>query len=261
MKKTKLKIALSTILVIFNLVFCFVATYAWFVGFGDSDSSGLGVKMESYDLDIEYYKIFKYDDDAKCGIDVTNFEENFELPFYDTVIRTRNEHTAVILLFCIKGEEIGSTSIMATLTCDEDNVMPYDDDDTDDFMSNGVRFKFAPISTQTIPAIVDPENPTDVEAASIYAGAVEFFENITDESTFINPANQNKSTMITKTITSSQYADFVVDNKLYFYMLFDYSEALIQDLLDTGKIAPGGVFKGDLVNLKLSALAENNPQG
>ena len=260
MKKTRLKIALSTLLVIFNLVFCFVATYAWFVGIKDNDASGLVFKMESYDLDIEYYKIFKYSDDEKCGIDVTSDSVgSFHLPKYDTVITTRNKHAAVILLFCIKGEEIGSTTIRATLSCNPSNNTPYDDDVENEVLSNVVRFKFAPISTSTIPVIANPSSPTPDEAASIYDKAVTFFETGGEEIRF--STNLNKSTTITKSFASSTYSNLVVNNKLYFYMLFDYSSTLIDTLLglNPAQLSANGQFIGDLVNLRLSALAEDNP--
>lgn len=259
MKKTKLKIALSTLLVIFNLVFCFVATYAWFVGIKDNDASGLLFKMESYDLDIEYYKIFKYSDDEKCGIDVTNDSVgSFYLPDYDTVITTRNKHAAVILLFCIKGEEIGSTTIRATLSCDSNNVLPYDDSPEDEVLSNVVRFKFAPISTQTIPPLANPSSPTPEEAALIYEEAVAFFNEGGVEVKF--STGSNKSTTVTQSFASSSYSNYVVNNKLYFYMLFDYSSYLIDYLLgmNPAQISSEGTFVGDLVNLRLSAYPENN---
>lgn len=259
MKKTKLKIALSTVLVIFNLVFCFVATFAWFVGQANNDASGLGVKMQTYDLDIEYYKIFKYSDDTKCGIDVTDDPNgSFELPYFDTVIRSRNEHTAVILLFCISGQEIGSTSIRATMTCNEENNTPYDNDPDKEFLSNAVRFKLAPISTATIPPIAATNNvPTAAEAASIYDKAITYFDDNGVEIAFSNWTQ--KRTTITHTFAPSDYSDFVVGNKVYLYMLFDYSEDLVNKLvIDSSptKLSPGGEVVGDLVNLKLAAIAE-----
>ena len=257
MKKTKLKIALSTLLVIFNLVFCFVATYAWFVGIKDSDASGLKFKMESYNLDIEYYRIFKYSDDAKNGVDVTNDTTgSFLLPNYDTVITTRNKKAAVIIMFCIKGEEIGSTTIRATLTCNPSNTAPHDNDPTNEFLSNVVRFKFAPISTETIPELVNPGISTPTEAASIYSKAIAFFDEGGVETKF--STGTNKSTTITQNFPSNTYSNFVVNNKLYFYMLFDYSNTLIDGLLGTEELSPNGKFFGDLVNLRLSALSETN---
>lgn len=256
MKKTRLKIALSTILVIFNLVFCFVATYAWFVGLKDSDASDLSIKMEGYNLDIEYYKIFKYSDDTKCGIDVTNDTTgSFLLPNYDTVIEARNATAAVILLFCIKGEEIGSTTIRATLSCNESHSSPADGDSVNDFLSNVVRFKFAPISTATIPVLTNPDSPTPTEAATIYSKAVTYFNDGGVEARF--STGSNKSTTITQTFASSTYSNFVVNNKLYFYMLFDYSKYLIDYLLGAEELSSNGKFFGDLVNLQLSALSEN----
>lgn len=258
MKKTKLKIALTTVLVIFNLVFCFVATFAWFVGQADQNASGLGVKMQTYDLDIEYYRIFKYSDDTKCGIDATDDPNgSFELPYFDTVITSRNVGTAVVIMFCISGQEIGNTSIKATLTCDEENDMPYDDDPDKEFLSNAVRFKLAPISTTVIPAIASSEGiPTADEAASIYDKAVTHFKSNGVEIAFSTWTQ--KRTTITYSFAPEAYSDYVVNNKLYLYMLFDYSETLVNNLVNTSpvKLNPGGEVIGDLKNLKLAAIAE-----
>ena len=257
MKKTKFKMALCTVLVIFNLAFCFVATYAWFVGRKDSDASSLNLKMESYNLDIEYYKIFKYSDDAKCGVDVTDdVVGSFFLPNYDTVIKTKNAHVPVIIMFCIKGEEIGSTTIRATLSCDSTHTSPYDSDPDDDYLSNVVRFKFAPISTGTVVPPVNPESPTPDEAASIYANAISFFNEGGVEIRF--STGSNKSTTITQSFASNTYSNIVVNNRLYFYMMFDYSSYLIEYLLGQNQLSANGEFVGDLVNLRLSALTETD---
>lgn len=261
MKKTRLKIALSTMLVIFNLVFCFVATYAWFVGMKDNDASGLNFKMHGFDLDIEYYKVFRYSDDTKCGVDATDDPNGpLQLVLYDTVIKAKNEHTAVILMFCISGQEIGTSTLRASLYCNETHTTPYDEDETDEWLSNAVRFKFAPIPTSTIAPITDSVThvPTAAESASIYQNAISFFESAGAEKTF--STWQNKSTAITQDFTSTSYASSMSGNKLYFYMLFDYSESLIDKLLTDSypaKVTPGGRFIGDLTNLILSAVSEN----
>lgn len=254
MKNKKHKIVLSTLLVLFNLVICFVATFAWFVGAEGDDASGMQFKMESQDLDLLYYKIFRYSDDKKCGIDVSDESDAFQLPYYDTVITAKNVHTPVIVLFCITGQELGSSTIQATLKCNND--ASYSGSENKEYLSRIVHFKFLPISTDDIPAIANVDEdgnyiPTEAESSNIYETALGLLNSASVAD--INFVDEDDSSTTTYTVKAENYT-VNDDGNLYLYMLFDYSSDLIDALINSLDDPTTLTIEGDLLTLMLSAI-------
>lgn len=206
MKHGKIKIAAATSLVIFNLAICFAGAYAWFINAKHNDASDMAVKMYTHDLDMRY-KVYKYVDDEKAIMDVTERNDAFALPEYDSVIRSRNEHTPIVIEFSVRGMAL------------EDNIPLYinihctNTTTTDRVLSNIIQFQYA---YNTGITSTDPED--------IYSEAIEYFDNNSIAvTTFKNGNTKNQDIQY----VLSNYTSYIVDGAIKLYIKVDYSESLI----------------------------------
>jgi hypothetical protein len=197
-----LKKLASITMLLFNLVACIAATFAWFVAAKQNNTSGMQVQIDTYDLSITC-NIYKYDDDIKAAVDATNDADAFSFRQYDSVFTSRNEKNSVILVFTITGTLVEALSpITVDVHC------------TDQTTTNRVTSNIFYVKQGLF-------NISENTANSIYNSATSSFENIS-ESTFVN--NSQKSQNVTFVV--SNYANYVSRNALKVYIEMNYSETL-----------------------------------
>lgn len=208
MKNQKLKIILATGLAVFNLFMCFTGVVAWFTAAKVNDASDMQIQMYTHELDVSY-RVFRYDDDEKAGLDVTNNVDALKLPDYDSVITSRNEHTPIIIEFTISGMSLNEeTPIYLNTHCTNSTLDAY-------VLSNIIELKL-----DYGMATIDESS-----ASTIYDSAVSHFkENVTDRKF----KNETKLTDILYTV--EDYTELIDDGKLKIYMQIDYSVDLIRAL-------------------------------
>lgn len=205
MRRKGLKIFLVTTLCIFNLFVCFSSVYAWFASSKIDEVSGLQVQIYTHELDMSY-RVFKYSDDDKAGIDVTHQQDALTLQRYDSVIKSRNVNTPIILEFLISGVTLGENIPIDIVSHCTDATL------TNKVISNIVKLQFAHIDI----------NSND--SNTIYTTAVNHFKtNNIQELQFKN--NNVKSTEITYTL--SNYTSYLEGMNLRLFIMIDYSETLV----------------------------------
>ena len=136
MRRKGLKIFLVTALCIFNLFVCFSSVYAWFASSKVDEVSGLQVQIYTHELDMNY-RVFKYSDDDKAGIEVTHQPDALTLQRYDSVIKSRNVNTPIILEFLISGVALGENIPIDIVSHCTDATL------TNKVISNIVKLQFA----------------------------------------------------------------------------------------------------------------------
>ena len=207
MRRKKLKIALATILCIFNLFICFSSAIAWFVANNVTSASGPQVQMYTHELDMSY-KVYKYLDDEKAGVEVTNQQDALTLQRYDSVIKSRNVNTPIILEFLISGVALGENIPIDIVSHCTDATL------TNKVISNIIKLQFAPIDIVS--------NDADV----IYTTAVNYFKtNNVQEIQFKNGSVKSREV----TYTLNNYSSYLDGMNLNLFIMIDYSETLVDD--------------------------------
>ena len=202
MRKSRLKIVLATLLAIFNLFTCFAGTYAWFVAARVNNVSSMQVQMYTHELDMSY-SIYKYSDEQKAGIR----SNDLVLQEYDSVIKSRNVYTPIIIEFMITGMSLGDgIPVFINTHCTNNTT-------TDNVLSNIIQMKFAVIPTITSS---DPN--------VIYFDAIAAFED-EDPNYFI--VDDEKQQDIEYEL--SNYSGYITGGNLRLYILLDYCEDLIDN--------------------------------
>ena len=227
MKRKGLKIFLSTIMCIFNLFICFTGAFAWFCAANRNDAQGMQVEIYTHELDLNY-RVLKYIDDEKAAVDVTGQQDALILQDYDSVIKSRNENTPIILEFLLSGITLdGSTPI--NITSSLKNVVG------DYYLSDVVRLKFSPFNVQSI------------SANDVYHEVVGYFENVA-EVTFRD--GNNKVNEVNYILTN--YSSYMTPYGLDLFIMIDYSETLV-DALDLSPLEmQSAVFVNDLSEISCS---------
>lgn len=204
MKHTKLKTFLASILVAFNVLVCFAGAYAWFTAAKRNDASGMQIQMYTHELDMSY-KVYKYSDDEKSPIDASSQVDALKLQEYDSVIKSRNTNTPVIIVFNITGMTLGENiPVYINTHCTNTTT-------TARVLSNIIELKFAVISSITSDS-----------ATTIYNSAVSYFESVNGV-TFKNNNVKNQDILY----TLNNYSSSIVGGSLKLYIQLDYSETLI----------------------------------
>ena len=139
MKRKGLKIFLATTMCIFNLFVCFSCVLAWFYTSNRVGISTPQVEIYTHNLDMSY-RVFKYSDDAKSGIEVTGQQDALELQKYDSVITSRNENTPIILEFLLNGASLNENLPISIITSRSQNNASIQ------AISNILKFQFAPLN-------------------------------------------------------------------------------------------------------------------
>lgn len=208
MRNTKLKTFLATILVLFNLVICFTATIAWYVNQQIDDASGMQMQIYTHELDMAY-RIYKYVDDEKSILDVTNRQDALTLQEYDSVIKSRNTNTPIILDFLLTGVTIGENiPIYINTHCNNSTT-------TDRVLSNIVQLQFCVIP-----------NLDEESVSSIYTSVLSYIDlNNVSPVTFKQGNTKNQDVLY----TLSNYANLIEYGSLRIFIKIDYSEELIDD--------------------------------
>ena len=223
MKHTKLKVFLATLLSIFNLAVCFAGTYAWFTAAKMNSAENMQVQMYTHELDMSYH-VYKYNDDQKGAINATGQSDALKLQKYDSVIKSRNMYTPIIIEFMITGMSLGEDiPVFINTHCKNTTT-------TDRVLSNIIQMKFAIIPTIT------SSDPND-----IYFDAISEFENI-EPNLFIE--NSIKRQDITYEL--SNYSSSIVGGNLRLYILLDYHEGLIDQFEFTYHDVQSTTFANDL---------------
>lgn len=231
--KNKLKIVCATLLALFNLVACFVGTYAWFVTSQSVSAATMQVQMYTHELDMSY-RVYKYDDNTKTAIDATGAADALTLPEYDSVIVSRNDNTALVIEFLVSGIALGEDwPITISAYCSNNSSSTR-------CISNIISMKFAPITSITSYA-----------AADIYPQALNYFSTV-NSSQFVN--NGNKTQTITYLL--DDYAATLVNNTLRLFVVVDYSPTLINSFEFSFDDASTTAFSNDLISINCATSQE-----
>lgn len=225
MKNSNIKIALATMITIFDLTACFAGAYTWFTASKNTDASSMQVQMYTHELDMSY-RVYKYDDDLKEAINATGRPDALSLQEYDSVIKSRNVNTPIILEFMITGMDLGENIPLYINTHCENNTT------TDRVLSNIVQLQFATINSITT-----------TDANEIYSQSVSYFdENSIPEITFKN--GNTKTQDIVYNLTN--YENSLLDGSLRIYIKLDYSISLIDQFQFSITDATTTSFDNDL---------------
>ena len=139
---------------------CFVGTYAWFVASRVDTANNMQVQMYTHELDMSY-RVYKYSDDDKAPINATHLPDALSLVEYDSVIKSRNENTPIIIEFLITGMALDENiPIYINTHCNETNATTH-------FLSNIIELKFGVI-----------DSITSEDANVVYTSATSYFNNI-----------------------------------------------------------------------------------
>ena len=206
MKRKGLKITLATVMCIFNLFVCFSGVLAWFTAAQRNSASGMQVQVMAHELDMSY-RVFKYSDDEKAGVEVTGQQDALELQKYDSVITSRNENTPIILEFLLSGMDLGE-NLPITITTSRNQS-----DATVQAISNIIKLQFAPL-----------EINSDDESV-IYSTAVSYFRNQADGAIF-----EDGETEVNYELNN--YSSHLTPAGLTLFIMLDYSEDLIENFKD-----------------------------
>jgi hypothetical protein len=201
MKNRGLKIFSATAMVIFNLVICFMATFAWFVNTKMLDGNEMAIQMDAHELHLDY-QILKFDDDQKQVIEI----DSFNLNQYDSIIKERNTKTAIVL----KVDLMSNLFLNKTVSDVDISLKCTETDSTTNYLSNITHFKFG---TTAI-------NSDDI--TTIYDTTVSNLESVTPLK-FITTV---KLTEVNFTIQAAP----IVDGKITVYGVFNYDEDLLNAL-------------------------------
>lgn len=225
---------LATLLTIFNLAVCFSGTYAWFVAAQANSAENMQVQMYTHELDMSY-RVYKYDDDQKGAINATGKSDALQLQKYDSVIKSRNVYTPIIIEFMITGMSLGEDiPVFVNTHCSNDT--------TDErVLSNIIQMKFAVIPTIT------SADPND-----IYFEAVDEFDTM-EPNLFI--VNNTKRQDITYEL--SNYSESIVGGNLRLYILLDYHEGLIDNFEFSYHDSQSTAFDNDLERIVCVTSDEN----
>ena len=202
MKRKGLKITLATIMCIFNLFVCFSGVMAWFAAAKRNDVQGMQIQMEGHELNMSY-RVFKYSDDYKAGVEVTARQDALEMQKYDSVITSRNEHTPIILEFLLTGVSLGENlPINITTTRSQSNANAK-------YISNIIKLQLAPLTINS--------NNSDV----IYTTAISALQN---EPEVVFDAGELETTYVL-----NNYSSHLTSAGLTLYIMMDYSEDLVSN--------------------------------
>ena len=206
MKRKGLKIFLATTMCIFSLFVCFSSVLAWFVSTPRNDASGMQVQMYTHELDMSY-RVFKYSEDEKAGVEVTGQQNALELQKYDSIITSRNENTPIILEFLLNGVSLGENLPINITTSRSQS------DASIQAISNIIKLQFAPLE-------IDSN-----DASVIYDTAISYFRNQQDETIF-----EDGETEVNYELTN--YSSYITSAGLTLFIMLDYSKDLIDNFRD-----------------------------
>ena len=222
MKRKGLKITLATVMCIFNLFVCFSGVMAWFAAAKRNDAQGMQIQMEGHELNMSY-RVFKYSDDYKAGVEVTARQDALEMQKYDSVITSRNEHTPIILEFLLTGVSLGENlPINITTTRSQSNANAK-------YISNIIKLQLAPLT-------INSDNPD-----TIYTTAI---SSLQSEPEVVFDAGELETTYVL-----NNYSSYLTSAGLTLYIMMDYSEDLVSnftfDIHDTLTTS----FQNDLLSI------------
>ena len=225
MKRKGLRVFLATAMCIFNLFVCFSGVMAWFAAAHRNEAGGMQVQIRAHELDMSY-RVFKYSDDEKAGVEVTGQQDALELQKYDSVITTRNENTPIILEFLLNGVSLGNNLPINVTTSRSQS------DSTIQAISNIIKLQFAPLEINSD------------DGSVIYDTAVSYFRNQQDESIF-----EDGETEVIYELTN--YSSHLTSAGLTLFIMLDYSEELIEKFKDNFDITDSTTvaFSNDLLNI------------
>ena len=172
------------------------------------------------------YRVFKYSDDAKSGIEVTGQQDALELQKYDSVITSRNENTPIILEFLLNGASLNENLPISIITSRSQNNASIQ------AISNILKFQFAPL------------NINSNDDSVIYDSAVSYFRNQSNASSFENGEYEVVYEL-------DNYASHITSVGLTLFIMLDYSEELIDNFRDNFDITDSTTvtFTNDLLNI------------
>ena len=205
MKRKGLKILSATMVCIFNLFICFAGAYAWFVTTNNNNANQMQVEIYTHELDLSY-RVLKYVDDEKAAVDVTGQPDALTLQDYDSVIKSRNVNTPIILEFLLSGTTLGENTPINISSTLKSVVGDY-------YISDVIRLKFAPFNVQS------------TSANDVYYEVVEYFENVAEVTFKTGNTKVNEVNYIL-----NNYSSYMTSYGLDLFIMLDYSEDLVDAL-------------------------------
>ena len=203
--------------------------FAWFSKNTQVNNGGLYFKVQQGEINILNTTIYKYDADDKEYI-TTN---DFILRPYDTIIKDRNLHSALILKIAASGEAIGQGKNLSI------NLLCHDSQANTMSLSNVIEFRVGTFNingtNQTIYSTVE----TSLANAAIY----KFKTN-------------TKVTEISCTL--SNYNNYVINGVLSIYVYINYNEQLADgiDTLTSADLDTTITFISDIYELNIGVIGE-----
>ena len=205
MKRKGLKILTTTLVCIFNLFVCFASAFAWFVVANRNDANQMQVEIYTHELDLSY-RVLKYIDDEKAAVDVTGQPDALTLQDYDSVIKSRNVNTPIILEFWLSGITLGENTPINISSTLKSVVADY-------YLSDVIRLKFATFNVQA------------TSANDVYYEVVDYFEDVTEVTFKTGNTKVNEVNYIL-----DNYSSYLTSYGLDLFIMLDYSEDLIDAL-------------------------------
>ena len=206
MKHVKFKVALMTLMTVFNLAICFAGALAWFTAAKTNNASNMQVQMYTHELDMSY-RVYKYSDDEKAIINATGRDDALSLQEYDSVFEFRNANTPIIIEFAITGMDLGENiPVYIDALCNAASTV-YNAK----LISNIIELKFGVFNSIT------SSDPT-----TIYNSALMYFNSI-ESIKFVS--GTSKTTTVSYQLNN--YASQLLDGSLRLYIKLDYSKTLI----------------------------------
>lgn len=202
------KTIIISIINIALVLICFVGiTFSWLAMNDTIQGNGLQIAAHQDVISLSHF-VYKYNDDLREGYDATNDTDAFELPPYDSIILSRNEHSSIIIKLLVSGEAVNKGEpITLSFFCRETAS------DTKS-LSNVLHFKIGLFNIE------------ETEPALIYQIAEQNFLDSTTKISFVD--NGEKQTGIAYVL--SGYNDFIQNMFLNVYIQIDYNPELVQDV-------------------------------
>ena len=205
MIRSKIIKFLAIFITLLDLITCAVQSFAWFTTANKVSVVGMQMRIEATRLDLTY-DVYKYIDELKAPVNVTNEPDALTLTEYDSVILSRNVFTPIVIKF--EFNITASTPLCIDTYCTEEET------DTN-YLSNIVELKFA-----VVPNIADNASDSD-----IYYAVVDYFATNISAETF--KVGDIKNLELNYILTN--YTQYINQGKLDLYIQLDYSETLISD--------------------------------
>lgn len=237
LKRKLIGLIASITLIVACLSYCLVEflgskTFGWFSGNENVSTTGIQLRSEISDFDLDY-RLYKKETNHFKGTDKDEEGnlftlDDFKLLSYDTIFKARNTNTPVLFRFIISGDtvnkEAGSVKITIERNAEEDSELTK----LDEFFSSVIDFSFGIDKN-----IYELDEHQQYDADIIYTNGYETF--MDELSTFEKKSfvKKNSETSYTKYKSISFDLEYEAsdwnDDVLNAYLFVTYNDDLIKN--------------------------------